>query len=182
MKPPSILIVYAHPAPHASRVNRRLAQAARALPHTEVHELYERYPDFYIDVAAEQARLAAADHVVFVHPIQWYSAPALLKEWVDVVLQPGWAYGKEGKALAGKTYWLVTTTGSAQDAYSAGGPHGRPFDDYLPQFRQTAALCGMRWEEPLVLHGAHLVDDAALEAHVAAFLARLEQLSTLKIG
>jgi glutathione-regulated potassium-efflux system ancillary protein KefF len=182
MTPPAILVIYAHAAPHASRVNRLLAQAAGALPRVLVHDLYERYPDFYIDVAAEQALLAAAGHVVFVHPIQWYSMPALLKEWVDVVLQAGWAYGKDGKALAGKTYWLVTSTGSPADAYSAGGAHGRPFDDYLPQFRQTAALCGMRWEEPLVLHGAHLVDDAALDAHVAAFVARLEQLSTLKAG
>lgn len=182
MTAPSILIIYAHPAPHASRVNRKLAQAASALPQVAVCDLYERYPDFFIDVQAEQALLAAADHVVFVHPIQWYSMPALLKEWVDVVLQPGWAYGKDGNALAGKTYWLVTTTGSGPEAYSAGGPHGRPFDDYLPQFRQTAALCGMRWEEPLVLHGAHLVDDAALDAHVAAFIARLEQLSTSTTG
>jgi putative NADPH-quinone reductase len=170
------LVIFAHPQAHLSRVNRPLADAARALANVQVHELYQAYPDFYIDVAAEQQRLAAADIVVFLHPIQWYSMPSLLKEWVDAVLLPGWAYGAHGHALEGKTYWLVATTGSAADAYSAHGVHGRPFDDYLAPFQQTATLCGMDWERPHVLHGAHQVDGAALRAHIDAFVARLQAL------
>ena len=170
------LVIFAHPQAHLSRVNRPLAAAARTLPRVDVHDLYETYPDFYIDVAAEQARLAAADIVVFIHPIQWYSMPSLLKEWVDAVLLPGWCYGEHGHALEGKTYWLVATTGSQADGYSADGVHGRPFDDFLPAFRQTAQLCGMRWETPHILHGAHQVDAAAVQAHVQAFVARLDAL------
>lgn len=171
-----VLIVYAHPASHLSRVNRRLADAARAMEGVELLDLYDTYPDFFIDVAAEQARLERAAAVVFVHPIQWYSMPALLKEWLDVVLKPGWAYGKEGQALLGKPYWLAATAGSAEPTYAAGELHGRPFDDYLPQFRQTAALCGMPWEEPLILFGAHQVSDAAVAEHVATFTRRLQLL------
>lgn len=174
--PPTALVLYAHSRPHLSRVNRRLAEAARALEGVTVHDLYETYPDFYIDVAAEQARVEAADIVVFLHPIQWYSMPALLKEWVDTVLLPGWAYGEHGQALAGKTYWLVATTGSPAEAYAVDGAHARPFDDYLPAFRQTAALCGMRWEPPLILHGAHQADAATIAAHRDAFVARLAAL------
>lgn len=177
--PPSgraALVLFAHPQAHLSRVNRPLAEAARAVPGVQVHDLYESYPDFYIDVAAEQARLAAADIVVFLHPIQWYSMPSLLKEWVDAVLLPGWAYGEGGHALDGKTYWLAATTGSPAVAYSANGVHARPFDDYLPAFRQTAQLCGMRWETPHILHGAHQVGAAAVQAHVDAFAARLTHL------
>jgi len=169
----NILVIYAHPAAHLSRVNRRLAHAAGKVAGVQVHDLYQTYPDFFIDVPREQARLAAADLVVFLHPIQWYSMPSLLKEWVDAVLQPGWACGEDGHALRGKTYWLVVTTGSAAEAYSAGGAHGRPFADYLPQFQQTAALCGMHWEAPHILHGAHRVDENTLDAHVAAFAGRL---------
>ena len=172
----SALVLFAHPQAHLSRVNRPLAEAARAVPGVRVHDLYDSYPDFYIDVAAEQARLAAADVVVFLHPIQWYSMPSLLKEWVDAVLLPGFAHGEHGHALHGKTYWLVATTGSQADAYRAGAVHGRPFDDYLPAFRQTAQLCGMRWETPHILHGAHQVDAAAVQAHVDAFAARLALL------
>lgn len=175
--PKQILVLYAHPGAHLSRVNRRLADCARAIEGVKVHDLYNTYPDFYIDVPHEQALLAAADMVVFLHPIQWYSAPALLKEWVDLVLQPGWAYGAGGTALQGKRYWLVVTTGSAREAYSATGVHARPFADYLPQFMQTAALCGMHWEAPHILHGAHQVSDTTVQEHVEAFAARLSAFS-----
>ncbi|MES3023757.1 MAG: NAD(P)H-dependent oxidoreductase [Pseudomonadota bacterium] len=170
---PRILVLYAHPAPHQSQVNQRLAQAAARLPHVTVHDLYETYPDFAIDVAREQALVEQADMLVFLHPIYWYSMPSLLKEWVDAVLQPGWAYGKDGAALQGKRYWLVVTTGSAAEAYQPGAPHGRPFADFLAPFEQTAALCGMRWIAPHVLHAAHAGDAAAVEAHIAAFAERL---------
>lgn len=175
--PKNILVIYAHPSPHKSRVNRRLADAARRIDGVHVHELYQTYPDFYIDVAREQALLAAADVVVFLHPIQWYSMPSLLKEWLDAVLLPGWAHGEHGSALRGKTYWLVASTGGTRQGYSAEGTHGRPFADYLPQFEQTAALCRMRWESPHILHGAHQVDEAELQAHVDAFAARLAAFS-----
>ncbi len=175
--PKSILVIYAHPAPHLSRLNRPLADAARTIDGVTVHDLYDCYPDFYIDVPAEQARLAAADTVVFLHPIQWYSMPALLKEWLDAVLLPGWAYGEGGHALAGKTYWLVASTGSPAEAYSANGAHARPFADYLPPFEQTAALCGMRWEQPLILHGAHRVGEETVAGHIATFRARLRALA-----
>lgn len=175
-----VVVVYAHPAPHRSRVNRRLAQAARAVPGVEVLDLYETYPDFYIDAAREQARIEGARALVFVHPIQWYSAPSLLKEWVDTVLQAGWAHGKDGNALRGKVYWLAATTGSPAESYREDGVHGRPLEDYLPQFRQTAQLCGMQWETPHILYGAHLADAAAVDAHVAAFAERLARLVQLE--
>jgi len=170
------LVLYAHPRPHQSRVNRLLADAARTVPGAVLHDLYDTYPDFYIDVPAEQARLLSADVVVFLHPIQWYSMPALMKEWVDTVLQSGWAYGQNGTALAGKTYLLAATAGSLLASYAPNGVNGRPLDDYLHAFRQTARLCGMQWVEPHILYGAHAVDDAAVQSHVDAFRARLGAL------
>src|SRR3954452_7620819 len=104
---PSILVLYAHPAPHRSRINRLLADTARSLPRVQLHDLYETYPDFHIDVQHEQALLSTADLIVFQHPIQWYGMPSLLKEWVDMVLEQGWAYGRGGTALHGKDFWLV---------------------------------------------------------------------------
>ena len=55
---PSIYVVAAHPHWRDSRVTRRLFDATRALDHVEVTDLYASYPDFHIDVAAEQARLS----------------------------------------------------------------------------------------------------------------------------
>ena len=177
MNPNRLLVLYAHSAPHLSRVNRRLADAARTIDGVYLHDLYETYPDFYIDVAREQALVAQADVLVFLHPIQWYSMPALMKEWVDVVLHEGWAYGGESTAARGKGYWLVATTGGAAEEFAAGARHGRPFGDYLAPFEQTAALCGMDWIAPHILHAAHAVDAGTVDAHVGAFSARLQRLA-----
>jgi glutathione-regulated potassium-efflux system ancillary protein KefF len=175
--PARIVVIYAHSASQRSRVNVRLAEAARKVRGVEVRDLYEIYPDFFIDVVREQAILTAADIIVFLHPIQWYGMPSLMKEWVDAVLTSGWAYGQDGTALQGKGYWMVATTGSLADAYQPGAAHGHAFGDFLIPFQQTAALCGMRWLAPMVLHGAHAVSDAEVDAHVAAFSEHLQELA-----
>ncbi|MET0963583.1 MAG: NAD(P)H-dependent oxidoreductase [Noviherbaspirillum sp.] len=164
-----VLVLYAHAAPHASRVNRRMIAAARSLPNVTVSELYEQYPDFVIDIEREQSLLAQAELVVMQHPIQWYGMPSLQKEWVDQVLEHGWAYGQEGTVLAGKHFLLAATTGGSAQAYSAQGEHGHPFAAFLPPYRQTAQLCGMHWVEPLVMHGAQQASEEAVATHVEAY-------------
>jgi len=175
---PAVLVLLAHPDLGRSRVNRALAQVAGGLPGVEVRDLYARYPDYLIDVAAEQQALSAARALVWLHPVQWYAMPALMKLWLDEVLAQGWAYGPGGTALAGKTLWPVLSTGSPHGAWQAGGPHGRPFADFLAPAEATAALCGLRWQAPLVLHGAHEVGPDALAAHVRRFSDGLRELAT----
>lgn len=175
---PHVLVLYAHPAPQRAPLMRALAAAARALPGVQVQDLYELYPDFDVDAAHERRLLNGSRLVVFLHPIRWYGMPSLLKEWLEAVLQPGWAYahsdaGPGAGALAGKGFWLVTTTGSGPEAYRPGGLHGRPFADFLPPFEQLAALCGMDWIEPFVMHGAAHVDLVAVEALADEFRRRL---------
>ena len=87
----AVLVLVAHPAMRRSRVNRRLTEAARGLDGVMVNDLYQRYPDFDIDVAREQQLLESHDVVVMQHPFYWYSTPAILKEWQDLVLEHGWA-------------------------------------------------------------------------------------------
>ncbi|MFS2017659.1 NAD(P)H-dependent oxidoreductase [Massilia sp. CT11-108] len=178
MNEPNILVIYAHPAPHRSPVHRRLAETARALPGVELCDLYQRYPDFDIDGEQERERLRAAHLLVFLHPFRWYGMPSIVKEWMDVVLQPGWAYNDYAHtgecALRGKSFWLVTTTGSGPDAYQPGGLHGRPFADFLAPYEATAALCGMDWIAPLVMHGAAQATPEAIDAFAGEFRHRLE--------
>ncbi len=171
--PPPVYLVAAHPHWRESRVNRRLLEATRALPHVQVMDLYASYPDYDIDVSAEQARLAAAQLLVWLHPIQWYASPPLHKLWQDEVLSHGWAYGRRGQALRGKDVWLVASTGGAESAYHPQGYNRYFFDAFLPPYEQTAALCGMRFLPPLVLHGAHAVAEDELRAHVDVFVQRL---------
>jgi glutathione-regulated potassium-efflux system ancillary protein KefF len=171
---PQVLVLYAHPAPQRAPLMRALAAAARELPGVVVRELYELYPDFDVDGAQERSLLAHARVMVLLHPIRWYGMPSLMKEWMEVVLQPGWAYSHEGTgALYGKGFWLVTSSGSGPDAYRPGGLHGRAFADFLPPFEQAAALCGMDWIEPLVIQGATQLDAAAIDALADEFRRRL---------
>jgi len=166
-------VLAAHPHWRDSRVNRRMLAAARAVPGIDVNDLYGSYPDFAIDVEAEQARLAKADLVVLVHPIQWYSMPALQKLWVDDVLGYGWAYGPGGTALQGKDLWLVATTGSPEAAYHPQNYHRYFFDAFLPPYEQTAALCGMRFLPPMMLHGAHRVTREEVAEHAKHYAEHL---------
>lgn len=169
----TVLVLVAHPALEQSRINRRLLQAIPASARIAVHDLYARYPDYLIDVAAEQAALSAARLVVWQHPIHWYGMPPLMRLWQDEVLGFGWAYGPDGTALKGKDLWLVASTGSPQEAYHPEGHNRYFFDAFLPPYEQTATLCGMRFLPPLLLHGAHRIGDAALEAHATAYAQRL---------
>lgn len=172
-----IVVVFAHPYPSRSRANARLLAAIEGLDGLEVRDLYRRYPDFDIDVAAEQEAMSRATGVVWMHPVFWYTTPALMKHWFDQVLVKGWAYGDGGTALAGKPCLWVPTTGGDDHAYSHEGRHHHPFTAFAPVVEQTARYCGMDWQEPFALHGAHLVDDAALEAAAAALRARVEALA-----
>lgn len=170
---PDVLVVLAHPALHLSRVNRRLLAAAAGQPRVEVRDLYRLYPDYLLDVPAEQAALARAKLVVWQHPLHWYGMPPLMKLWLDEVLAFGWAYGPGGTALRGKDLWLVTSTGGAQPTYRPDGYNRYFFDAFLPPYEQTAALCGLRFLAPMVLHGAHRVGEADLDEHAGTYAQRL---------
>lgn len=170
-----VVVIAAHPSLERSRVNRALLRAARALgaARVDVRDLYALYPDYWIDADAERAALAAARLVVWQHPIHWYGMPPLMRLWQDEVLGFGWAYGPGGRALEGKDLWLVATTGDPAAAYRPDGWNRYFFDAFVPPYEQAAALCGMRFVPPLVLHGAHRVGDDALAAHAATYAERL---------
>ena len=147
-----VLILFTHPALEKSRVNLRLAKAVRGLPGVTFHDLYEAYPNFHIDVKREQALLEANDIIVMQHPFYWYSSPALLKEWQDLVLEYGYAYGTGGEALKGKTLMNAITTGGPREAYASGGYNRFTIRQFLAPFDQTARLCNMEYLAPFVVH------------------------------
>jgi len=171
---PGILVVFAHPYPRRSRACAALLAALDGLEGTQVRSLYERYPDFDVDAAAEQAALERAQLVVWLHPMHWYGAPGLLKHWLDTVLVKGWAYGAGGSALAGKDCLWAVTTGGDEGAFTPEGRHAHAFADFVSPMEQTARYCGMNWLPPFVVHGAHQIPDGDLAARAAALRARLE--------
>lgn len=171
--PRKILVLFAHPAYRRSRSNRALRAAAESLDGVTLHDLYETYPDFAVDVDREQALIAAHDTIVCLHPFFWYSAPALVKEWLDLVLEHGWAYGHDGRALADKSWMQAVTVGGRQAAYAPEGYNRFTVEELLRPFEATAALCRMRWLEPFVLHATNAADETALAAAAARFADRL---------
>lgn len=169
-----ILLLYAHPHHSRSIAQRALLDAVRTLPQVRLHALYDQYPDFSLDVAAEQALLAEARLVIWQHPVYWYAPPALLKLWFETVLTRGWAFGEDANALAGKDCLWVTSTGAPDEAYREAGMHQHSFDAFVPVVKQTAQFCRMRWLEPIVVHGAHRLEARELAQRGAQYRARLE--------
>lgn len=174
--PGGVLLVLAHPALERSRANRALAKAAKGLPGVTFKDLYEVYPDFVIDIEAEQEALVRHDVIALQFPLYWYSTPALMKEWLDLVWLHDFAYGEEGVALKGKTLFVACSTGASAKAYHAHGYNRFSMDEFLRPLEQTAHLCGMIWETPFVVHGASVKDDAALKAEAERYRARVASL------
>ena len=171
--PSDILVIVAHPSIEQSRANQRLMNTALQLAHVQVRDLYALYPDYLIDVAAEQAALESAKLVVWQHPIHWYGMTPMMKLYLDDVLAFNWAYGPAGDALRGKHLWLVASTGGPEHSYHPARYNRYLFDAFLPPYEQTAALCGLRFLQPMVLHGAHQLSDGALAEHAAVYAQRL---------
>jgi glutathione-regulated potassium-efflux system ancillary protein KefG len=152
-----ILILFAHPALQKSRVNRRLIEYVRDIDGVAFHDLYEEYPDFHINVKHEQKLLTENDIIVFHHPVFWFSVPALLKEWMDLVLEHGWAYGKGGRALKGKKLLSVISTGARETLYRRESYNRHTIGEFLAPINQTAYVCGMEYLPPFVVHGTHMI-------------------------
>ncbi len=170
------LVILSHPALQRSRVNAALLDAVRSRPDVTVHDLYRAYPDFLIDVEAEQKKLVSHQLIVLQYPMYWYATPALLKEWCDTVLLHGFAFGRGGTKLRGKTLMVATTTGGDHDAYHPTGMNRFTITELLRPMEATAHLCGLAWAEPFIVHNAIQLD---AEARAAAALAYATRISAL---
>jgi glutathione-regulated potassium-efflux system ancillary protein KefG len=150
-----ILILFAHPLFEKSRIHAHLLQAAKTVSDVTIHDLYQIYPDFDIDVDREKNLLLTHEIIIWQHPLYWYSGPALLKQWLDLVLEHGWAYGKCGNFLARKKVFNVISSGGSLQAYQPGGYNQYTIREFLRPFEQTATLCGMIYWPPFWISGVH---------------------------
>jgi glutathione-regulated potassium-efflux system ancillary protein KefG len=150
---PSTLVIFAHPVLERARIGPGLLAAAEGSRTVEVRDLYELYPDFTIDVDVEQEALLRHTRLVLQFPLFWYSAPALLKEWLDQVLTHGFAYGEQAQALKGKTLACAVTAGGGSAPHQMHGHDHASIESLLRPFHQTAQLCQMLWDAPFVVRG-----------------------------
>ena len=156
-----ILIQFAHPAQSNSKMNSALRAAVEKLDGVTINDLYAHYPDFLIDIPREQQLCENHAIIIFQHPFYWYSTPSIMKEWLDLVLQHGWAYGSKGNALQGKFFLQAITAGGDENTYQKGGYNAFTIEELTSPYQATAKLCGMLWLPPFAIFGIHsgLTDD-----------------------
>ncbi|MHC3377679.1 NAD(P)H-dependent oxidoreductase [Ligilactobacillus equi] len=167
-----------HPNLANSKVNATLAEA---LPEEiEVRNMYHLYPDFNIDVATEQAILEASDRIVLQFPMYWYSSPALLKQWEDMVLEYGWAYGSTGNALHGKELIIAVSPGA--DNYDRDNFAKYHVTELLRPFQATSRLIGTKFIKPFITVGASSISDEVLQQQAQAYATYLTSDNLEELG
>jgi len=174
--PNKILIIFAHPLFEKSNANDALVRHIPDSPNITFHDLYQEYPDFDINMKREQELLYNHDIIIWHHPLYWYSCPPLLKQWIDIVLEHGWAYGKEGWALKGKILLQCITTGGRRENYSSTGRDRFTITQLLEPFSQTARVCNMVYLPPFVIHGTHSMTQEGYDENALRYSGMLQYL------
>ncbi|WP_169755114.1 NAD(P)H-dependent oxidoreductase [Campylobacter curvus] len=142
----NVLVVSGHPDVENSFANKIiLEEFAKISPDAKTYELGKLYPDFKIDVKAEQERLMKADVIVLQFPFFWYSVPSLMQKWFEDVLVHGFSHGSKGDKLKGKILIASFTSGASEDMYQKGALQNHTVDEFLAPLEQLAILTGMKW-------------------------------------
>ncbi len=163
-----LLVLFAHPSPHRSEINIPLFRASLEIEGVTAVDLYHEYPDYQIDIKREQQKLLDHDCIIFMFPLYWYSTPAILKEWQDLVLEHGFAYGHDGHALHGKDFLCALSAGGPDSFYRDNSDSFFSIRELLRPLEQTASLCGMNFLPPFALFGARTaLDEGRIDQHVA---------------
>jgi NAD(P)H dehydrogenase (quinone) len=136
------------------------------------------------DVAAEQEKILWSDAVVLQFPMWWFSAPAILKGWIDRVFTSGFAYGPQvpppyaESALTGRRALLSVTLGARETSFSDRGIHGRLTDVLHPLQHGLFWFTGMTPLEPFAVHDANELPEDRFQAARQAYARRLDTLFT----
>jgi glutathione-regulated potassium-efflux system ancillary protein KefG len=152
-------ILLFHPDSERSRANTALVRAAVGLHNVAIADMAALYPAGIAiehDSAREAARLLRADRIVLQFPMQWYSTPALLKQWQDVVLtrMAYMNWDTEGAGLAGKPVMVAATMGAEEATYRPEGRNRFTVAELLAPLQASANRLEMDWRHPFLMFGA----------------------------
>lgn len=172
-----ILVLFAHPRYEKSRTNKALLDALKGQDGITVHDLYELYPDFNVDAAREQELLLAHQIIVWHYPLFLYGAPAMVKQWMDLVLEHGWAHGAGGNNLVDKQVFATITSGGSRESYSHSGFNRHTMPELLFPLKQAAHLCRMTWLPPFAVQGTYRLTDDMLADYGKQYLQALLRLA-----
>ena len=158
------------------RANPDFLDLSREQEHAHRHDSHAA------DVRAEQAKVAAADLVLFHFPVWWFGMPAILKGWVDRVFSRGFAYSAGRKYERGhfqdKRAMLCITTGTASTLYEPDGIDGDLLHVLWPIHNGMLAYTGFTVLPPFVAWMPGRVDAAERAAYLMAYRERLVALDT----
>ena len=143
----NVLIVSGHTdLKNDSVANKQIMEDLKELlPDAEISILDELYPDYEIDVKAEQEKLEKADIIVLQFPLFWYGMPSIMNKWMEDTFKHGWSHGSTGDKLQGKKLIASFTAGAPDEAYQKDGLMGWDIEDYLPPIKSMCGLCGMEF-------------------------------------
>lgn len=133
------LMILAHPSIEKSIGNKIISENLAKEDNIDIRHLDNLYPNFKIDIEAEQQALLSADTIIFQFPLFWYNMPAILKHWIDSVLLYGFAFGSESK-LNDKKIIVSFTIGSPEKDYPNEVIHKITFP-----FQGLASYCKMEY-------------------------------------
>lgn len=158
------LVIVAHPNLQESIINSLWLDKLKKSPELyTIHNLYDEYPNFDIDIIREQSLVENHDNIIFQFPIYWFSCPPLLKQWFDSVLTYGWAYGSSsGYRLQGKKIGLAVTAGIQQKDYTKSGRYYYTLTELLRPFEVTVNYIRATWIEPFCFYGMESSPDKNL--------------------
>lgn len=183
------LIILAHPNFEKSLANKAVINELKnSNLDLEIRHISDLYPNFDIDVKAEQEALLRHRTVVFQYPFYWYNMPAILKHWFDKVFEYQFAYGSNGDKLKGKNFVPSFTVGSSEDSYNVlGFQHFRVYE-FCKNIEQTALFAQMKYIDPIYFHGTSLTSGYTeidiqnnAKQHAEILISRLIELENLQI-
>ena len=169
------LVIVSHPYPDNSTAIKSLENASMDVSDVTVRNLESLYGSDMskIDVAAEQAACEGMDRIVFMFPVHWFNLTPMLKAYLNAVWAYGWAFGPEGKALAGKEMLVVTTAGATEYTYSEEGLIQSTIQEVLTPMKASALYVGMKYLEPLSFFEAMGASEEKLSGFKSKLVAQL---------
>lgn len=183
----NVVVISGHPDLDKSWTNKVILQRIEDnVENVDIRRLDELYPDYNIDIEAEQNALVKADIIILQYPYYWYSVPALLKKWIDDVFAFDFAFGPNGNKLKDKDFILSFTVGGPKESYNPLGYNHFTIEQLAYPLQQLSYLSGMIYHQPIYTHrmvyipGIYNTQEDVVsraEEHAANLLDMIQQLS-----
>ena len=134
------LVIVAHPQLANSSTESFLKAAADNENNVMWHELKTPF-----DISQEQELLKSATRIIFQFPLYWYSAPAILKQWLDEVWN---SQLTSSYLLKGRELGIVTTVAHSASAFQPGASQGYTIAEILRPYQALAHAMEMKYLPP----------------------------------